>query len=66
MLDVKPEQHHVAVLDDVVLAFLAHFAGVLGFLFAAAGDEVVVGDGLGLDEATLKIRVDGAGRLGGG
>ena len=27
-LDVEAEQHHVAVLDDIVLAFGAHLAGV--------------------------------------
>ena len=60
---VELEQHHVAVRDDVLLAFVARLAGVLGRLLAAEADEVVVGDGLGADEALLEIGVDGAGRL---
>ncbi len=35
----KPEQHHVAVLDDVLLAFQAHLAGFLGGEFAAEGTK---------------------------
>ena len=34
------EVQHVAVLDHVSLALGAHLAGVLGALFAAAGDEI--------------------------
>ena len=33
--DVEPEQHDVAVLHDVVLAFLPHLAGLLGRGFPA-------------------------------
>ena len=61
--DVEQEIQHVAVLDDVFLAFDAHLAGFLGAGFALAGDEVVVGDGLGADEAALEVGVDDAGRL---
>ena len=32
---------HIAVLDDVFLAFGAHLAGFLAAGFALAGDEVV-------------------------
>ena len=59
----EPEVHHVAVLDDVLLAFEAHLAGFLGGHLAAERDEVVVGDGLGADEALLEVGVDDAGRL---
>ena len=62
--DVEAEQHHVAVLDDIVLAFGAQLAGVAGARFAAELDEVVVGDGLGADEAALEVGVDLARRLG--
>jgi hypothetical protein len=49
-------------LHDVFLAF-ARLAGFLGAGFALEGDVVVVGDGLGADEALLEIGVDDAGRL---
>jgi hypothetical protein len=35
--DVEQEVQHVAVLDDVLLAFGAHLAGVLGALLALVG-----------------------------
>ena len=53
----------VAVLGEVFLALDAHLAGVLGALFALAGDEVLVGDGLGADEAALEVSVDDPGGL---
>src|SRR3954451_12508615 len=62
---VELEQHDVAVLDDIFLAFIACLAGFLGRYFAAQRDEVVVGDGLGADEAAFEIGVDDAGGLGG-
>jgi len=37
--NVEAEVHHVAVLDDVVLAFQAPFAGFLGAGFALVGDK---------------------------
>src|SRR6185437_3778689 len=55
-LDVEAEVHDVAVADDVVLAFEAHPAGVLGAMLAPARDVIVVGDRLGADEALLEIR----------
>jgi hypothetical protein len=55
--------HDVAVPDDVVLAFEPHLAGFLGAELAAERDVVVVGDGLGADEALLEVGVDGARRL---
>ena len=60
---IELEQHHVAVLDDVFLAFVARLAGFLGGHFAAERHEIVIGDGLGADEAALEIGVDDAGRL---
>jgi len=62
-LSVKLEQHHIAVLDDIFLAFIAGLAGFLGRDFAAKRDEIVIGDGLGADEAALEIGMDDAGRL---
>ena len=55
---IEAEMHDVAVVDDVVGAFEAHLAGVLGALLAAVRDEILVGDGLGADEALLEIGVD--------
>ena len=49
-LDGEAEQQHVAVPDLIIAAFLAHFAGVLGRLFTAEADEIVVENGLGADE----------------
>ena len=51
--DIEQEVQHVAVLDDVVLAFGAHLAGFLGALFALVLDEVVKDDGLGVPAMTL-------------
>ena len=59
----KAEMHHVAVRDDVFLALEPHLAGIARAGLAAERDIVVVGDGLGADEALLEIGVDHAGRL---
>src|SRR3569833_3317988 len=62
-LDVEAEVDHVTVLHDVVLAFQPPLAGLFGLLLAATGDEVVIRDDLGADEAALEIGVDHAGGL---
>src|SRR5665811_390940 len=62
---VETELDHVAVGHDVVLSFHSDSAGRLGRSHGSRRDEVVKGDDLGLDEATLKVGVDHAGRLGG-
>ena len=59
----KPEMHDVAVGDHVVLAFEAEPAGIARAGLAAELDVVVIGDGLGADEAVLEIGMDDAGRL---
>src|SRR5215217_2410894 len=59
----KPEMHHVAVGDLVVLAFEPQLADVARAGLAAALDVILERDGLGADETTLKIRVDRAGGL---
>src|SRR5476649_155372 len=56
-LNVEAEVHHVAVFNDVVLAFQAPFAGFLGARFALVLDEVVVGDDFGADEAFFEVGV---------
>jgi hypothetical protein len=53
----------VAVLDHVFLALVAGLACFLGRDFAAERDVVVIGDGLGADEAAFEIAVDDAGGL---
>jgi hypothetical protein len=62
-LDVELEQQHVAVLDDVFLAFHPVEALLARGGHRAAFHEVVVGHGLGLDEPALEVGVDDAGRL---
>src|SRR5690606_25175223 len=63
--DVEQEVQYVAILDYVFLAFCTHLACFLGALFALEGNIVVISNGLGADEATLKIGVNNACRLGG-
>ncbi len=62
VLDVEAELQHVAVLDDVFLALDPELAGLAGLGFGAQGNQVLEGDGLGGDEAALKIAVDDASR----
>ena len=55
--------HHIAVLDDVFLAFEAHLARFLGALFAVIGDEILIADHFGADEAFFKIGMNDTGCL---
>ena len=55
--------HHVAVGDHVVLAFQPQLAGVAAPASPPLAMIIVIGDGLGADEAVLEIGVDDAGRL---
>src|SRR5579872_6578116 len=59
----KTEMKHVAVGDDIILAFETKFPGFAGARFAAAGDIIRIGDCLGANEAFLEIGVDDAGGL---
>src|SRR5262245_27490885 len=59
----EAEVQHVAVLDDVVLAFESELAGIARARFAIERDVIVVGDCLGAYEALLEIGVDDARRL---
>src|SRR5262245_34733699 len=59
----KPELHHVAVGDLVLLAFEPQLASLARAGLALAPDVIVVGDRLGADEAALEISVDRARRL---
>ena len=60
---VEPEQHHIALLHNVLLAFAAHLAVLLGRLLTASSHEVGVRDRLGTDETPFEIGMDDACRL---
>src|SRR6185436_8700210 len=59
-LDVEPEVHHIAFLDDVFLALEAQLAGVAGTRLALEPEIVVVRDDLGADEPALEVGMDDA------
>ena len=61
-LDVEPEAHDVAVLDDVIRPFEAHAAGV-ACSHLAIGGEIGIGDRFRADKAFLEVGVDLAGCL---
>ncbi len=58
-----PDVHHVAVLDDVFLAFKAERAFGAGRGFGAGCKQVVPANGFGADEMVLQVGVDGSGSL---
>src|SRR5690606_39977280 len=64
--DVEAEMQDVAFLHPVFLALQPQPAGLARAGFAAVADEVVVGNGLGADEALLEVGVDDRGGLGRG
>src|SRR3954468_9797792 len=64
LLVIKPEMHHVAVGDDIFLAFQPQLAGIAGAGFAVQRDVIGIGDGLGPNEALLEIGMDDPGRCG--
>src|SRR5271165_348388 len=59
----EPEMHHVAIRYGVSLSFEAHLARITCADLTPKLHEVVVGNGLGADEAALEIRVDDGGGL---
>ncbi len=62
-LIVEPEMHHVAIGDDVILAFQAEFSGVARARFTLARHIIGIGDGFGADETLLEIRMNRPRRL---
>src|SRR5687768_7609857 len=62
-LRVELEQDHVAVLDDIIFAFVARLPGLFGRLLAAKPDVIVEGDRLRADKAAPEIGVDDSGGL---
>src|SRR5258708_1821893 len=59
----KPEMHHVAVGNNVILAFEPHFSGVTRAGLPIALDEVVIADGFGSDKPAFEIGMDHSGCL---
>src|SRR5271156_6838292 len=59
---VKPEMHHVAVGDDVFLAFLAQLSPVARASFTAERHVIGVSNRFGANEPLLEIGVNDAGR----
>src|SRR2546428_8158652 len=58
--DIEAEKAHVAVFHNVVAAFEPHLSAFPSRGVWSRRDEVIVGDDLGLDEATLDVAVDDA------
>jgi hypothetical protein len=50
--------HDIAFLHDVILAFKPQATGLFGSLLTAAGDEIIVGDHFGANEALLEVGVN--------
>ncbi len=63
ILDVKPEVHHVAFLNNVLLAFQPPFAGFTRSGFPPSGQIVGIGDHFSANEAALEIAVNHSRRL---
>ena len=64
LLYVKAEQHDVAVLHHIFLAFQTHQSLFLGSRHRAARHQIVIGDNFGTDESLFEIGVDLSGSLG--
>jgi hypothetical protein len=55
--------HDVAVGDDVGFALESHLARLLRACLTPERHVLLIGDGLGANEAALEVRMDDAGRL---
>src|SRR5450830_1380291 len=62
-LNVKQEVQYVAIFNDILFTFSAHFARFFSTCFTFECDVIFKCDGLCTDESTLKIRVDDTSRL---
>src|SRR3989338_4479727 len=56
----EAEMHHIAVVNNVVLALETHLARVFRALFSAQRHIVVIGDRLCADETLFEVRVNNA------
>ena len=54
---------YIAVLNDVSLAFLTQLTVIARASFTVEGDEVIIGNGFGLNETAFKIGVNDARRI---
>lgn len=63
-LHVELEVHYIAILHDVIFAFLAKLASIAAALFAAQRNIVFIRSSFRFDEAALKIGMDNASGLG--
>src|SRR5437868_7128300 len=63
---IEQEMRDVPILHHVALSFRPHFPGRLDGGLGFVLTEVIHRVDLSADEAALKVRVDDAGRLGGG
>ena len=61
--DIEAEVHHVAILNDVILALGPHFPGLLGAGLATRGHIVFKGDRFSPDKSLFEIAMDNAGCL---
>ncbi len=59
----EPEMQHVAISDDIILAFETEFARLTCACLAVCGHVIGIGDGFGADETLLEIGVDHTRRL---
>ena len=64
ILDVKAEQHNIAIIDDIVFAFQPPLAGVLRSLFSLVFDKIIESDNFCANKAVLKVCMDNAGSPG--
>src|SRR2546428_7412484 len=58
--DFESEERDIAILHHIVAAFEPHLTAFPSGGVGPRGDEVIVGDDLGLDEPTLDVAVDDA------
>ena len=63
---IELKKHYIAVLDDVFLAFHAVKSLFTRDGNGAAGHQIFVGNGFGLDKAAFKVAMDNASGLGSG
>ena len=63
--NVEAEFNDIAILHDVFLAFDAEFGLFLRFGHGTAGNQILVRNDLGGNEAALEVSVDDTGRAGG-
>ncbi len=56
--------HHIAIGDDIFLALQPQFPRLARAAFTLERNVILIGDGLGADEALLEIRMNDAAACG--